>query len=182
MIFSCDRAPALYFMWSERCRVPRLLWQCGAPLFPVNRHRASRARFPNRSRRASSAASHVRRQSDRASFYCLARVRFVLFHRFRRHGRGARRFHEPACQVVRRPDGRDRHRSKPVWIAANNGEHQRQVIMGCADNRLQAATDPDPCLHGTAFDRGKYTLINEGRAGLAAPSPRQVPPHPPRFG
>ena len=60
-------------------------------------------------------------------------------------------------------------RTKAIRIAANDREHQRQIVMGCANDGFRAATDANPGLEYAAFNRRKYPLIGEGRARLASP-------------
>ena len=60
-------------------------------------------------------------------------------------------------------------RTKAIWIAANDGKHQRQIVVSRANDGFRTATDPNPGLERAAFDRRKYALIGEGRARLASP-------------
>jgi len=60
-------------------------------------------------------------------------------------------------------------RAKAIWIAANDGKHQRQIVVSRANDGFRTATDPNPGLESAAFDRRKYPLIGEGRARLASP-------------
>ena len=57
-------------------------------------------------------------------------------------------------------------RTKAIWIAANDGKHQRQIVVSRANDGFRTATDPNPGLERAAFDRRKYALIGEGRARL----------------
>jgi len=61
-------------------------------------------------------------------------------------------------------------RTKAIGIAANDGEHQRQIVMCCANHGFRTAAHTNPGFERTAFDRWKYALIGQRRARL--PSPR----------
>src|SRR5665213_4129242 len=57
-----------------------------------------------------------------------------------------------------------------LWIAADDGKHQREVVTGGANDRFRAAADTDPGFQRAAFERGKHPLITQGRARMTAPS------------
>jgi len=60
--------------------------------------------------------------------------------------------------------------AKPIWVAADDRQHQRQIVVRSADNRFRAAAHSDPGFECAGFDRRKYALIGQGRARLALPS------------
>src|SRR5262245_35425202 len=65
-------------------------------------------------------------------------------------------------------------RAKAVGIAANDGQHQRQIVMRRANDGLRTAADANPGLQCAAFDRRKYTLVAEGTARLPSPCDRLI--------
>src|SRR5690349_16554535 len=64
--------------------------------------------------------------------------------------------------------------AKAVGIAANDGEHQRQVIMRRANNGFGTTPDANPGLESAAFNFWKYALVGKRRARLSAPRDRFV--------
>src|SRR5262249_35833024 len=65
-------------------------------------------------------------------------------------------------------------RTKAIGIAANDSEHQRQIVMGRANDGFRTAADANPGFERAGFDRRKYALIGEGRARLPLPHDRLV--------
>src|SRR6516165_799808 len=84
----------------------------------------------------------------------------------RMHTDLARRFAELRVGAVIEIDVR----AKAIWIAADDGQHQWQIVMRRANNGFWTATDANPRLEGVTFSRRIYALISEGRA--CQPSPR----------
>jgi hypothetical protein len=58
---------------------------------------------------------------------------------------------------------------KAIGIAANDGNHQRQIVVRGANDRFRAAADANPGLERTGFDGRKDGLFVEGRARLTSP-------------
>src|SRR5882757_7410635 len=58
---------------------------------------------------------------------------------------------------------------EPFWIAADDRQHQRQVVTRRAYHGLGAAADADPGFQPAVLDWRKHTLVVERRAQLALP-------------
>ena len=63
-------------------------------------------------------------------------------------------------------------RREACGIAADDGEHQRQIVMRGAHHRLRAAADADPGLELTIFHRRIDQLVFQGWTQLAVPRHR----------
>jgi hypothetical protein len=67
-------------------------------------------------------------------------------------------------------------RQKSLRLAADDGEHQRQIVMHGAHHRFRAAADSDPGFERAVLDLRKYRLMSERRPRrvCTAPGPNHL--------
>ena len=157
---------------SARCRAPARSRRSSGRRSRASRRRASRARPPARIRPAHRPPAALGADAVAHPLVVRARARPRLLIGVGDIARrmDADRLHRLA-ELRRGHGGRGRHRARTARVAADDREHQRQVVAGRADDRLRAAADADPGLQRAGLDRREYALVRSGGRVCPARSP-----------